>query len=169
MTGNYLTGTMPTQLGMLTRHALCGLSPIPESATYTDSYGYTCAQWAGYCSVTHWSYISACPTDDLPEPPCEVGGYHSSTGYYSAANMDGLRQNCPITCGPSRFGCGVDALCVHPSPFIPSPFAQFIVHRARADAARELSKRRRGGGSSAGQSGRTSSREPCPPSSVLGQ
>jgi hypothetical protein len=80
---------------------LCGpLIPIiqlTDSATYTDSYGYTCADWAGYCSVAHSGYISACPTDPA-DPDCEVGGYLGVYGYYPAANMGEVRENCPDSC-----------------------------------------------------------------------
>jgi len=103
-----------------------GSMTAQDSTTFTDAQaGGTCAQWNAVCSkqntqhasINFESYIDDCANFntadnwafDDPSHECEVGGYIgsmtqiSATGfapakYYTKANMDEVRANCPVAC-----------------------------------------------------------------------
>jgi hypothetical protein len=82
----------------------CTITPARSNRTFSDGWGYTCADWRGYCGTASPSYIDVCPVPSVPEvgpdgSTCEVDGYVDASGYYySKAYMDEVRSQCPLEC-----------------------------------------------------------------------
>jgi hypothetical protein len=82
----------------------CTITPARSNPTFSDGWGYTCADWRGYCGTASPSYIDVCPVPSVPEvgpdgSTCEVDGYVDASGYYySKAYMDEIRSQCPLDC-----------------------------------------------------------------------
>jgi hypothetical protein len=94
----------------------CTIAPnanvaLVDNATFIDSNGYNCSDWAGGCALDSFSYITACPFTGFgfptPDPApdgstCEVGGVTDGESFLSETHMDEVRSECPASCAVSN-------------------------------------------------------------------
>jgi hypothetical protein len=82
----------------------CTITPAQNNRTFSDSWGFTCMDWRGYCGEDSPSFIDVCPVPSMPEvgpdgSTCEVGGYVDASGfYYGKSHMDEVRLQCSRAC-----------------------------------------------------------------------